>query len=271
MSRPELSAPILYAGGIRQFGGKNLELKVIRYRVEAGVAELRLFRPKRMNAWTGRMHTEYRYCLLQAAEDPEVGAIVVTGEGRGFCVGADAAALSGHVEKGGYDPGTPDPLAEPGFGTHDAFDANFAYHFGIRKPIIAAVNGPAAGLGLALACYADLRLACPGLNFSTAHGKLNFPAEFGLSWLLPRIIGLGHANDLLLSSRKFTSEEGLAMGLFNRLVEPEVLLGKPTAGRGSSLRPSPRGRWRKPSDRSTSINIATFGAPWRRARRCLRR
>lgn len=201
-----------------------MELKVVQYRVVHGVAELKLSRPKRMNAWTGRMHTEYRYCLHQAVEDAAVGAIVVTGEGRGFCVGADSAALSGHVEKGGYDPGTPDPLAEPGYGTFEAFDANFAYHFGIPKPIIAAVNGPAAGVGLALACYADLRLVAPQLNFSTAHGKLNFPAEFGLSWLLPRIVGLGRANDLLLSSRKFTSEEGFAMGLFNRVVAPEALL-----------------------------------------------
>ena len=99
------------------------------------------------------MHSEYRWCLAQADQDPAVRAVVVTGAGRGFCVGGDAKALEGHVEKGGYDPGTPADMAEPGFGVAREFDASFAYQFGLYKPIVAAINGPAAGVGLALALF----------------------------------------------------------------------------------------------------------------------
>lgn len=206
-----------------------MELKTIVYSVENGIAAITLNRPHRMNAWTGRMHTEYRYVLEEADNDKNVRAIIVTGEGKGFCVGADAKALEGHVEKGGYDPGTPDKLAEPGMGVRLQFDAAFAYHFGLTKPVIAAVNGPAAGVGLVLACFADIRFAVPDVKFTTAHGKLNFPAEYGLSWLLPRLIGLPRANDLLLTSRIFTSNEAFEMGLVNRLIAPEDLMNETVA------------------------------------------
>jgi enoyl-CoA hydratase/carnithine racemase len=201
-----------------------MELKATRYEVDAAIATITLHRPERMNAWTGRMHTEYRYCLDLAERDAVVRAIVVTGTGRGFCVGGDAAALQGHVEKGGYDPGTPAQMANPGFGTSPEFDASFAYHYGLSKPVIAAINGPAAGVGLALACFADLRFAAAGIKMTTAHGKLNLPAEYGLSWLLPRMIGLTRANELLLTSRAFLAEEALAWGLVNAVYPAEALL-----------------------------------------------
>jgi enoyl-CoA hydratase/carnithine racemase len=148
----------------------------------------------------------------------------VTGAGRAFCAGADTKALEGHVEKGRYDPGTPDEMAKPGYGVRPEFDADFAYHFGLAKPVIAAINGPAAGVGLVLVCYADLRFAAAGAKFTTAHGKLNLPAEFGLSWLLPRMIGLTRANELLLSSRVFLAEEAMSLGLVNAVLQPEELL-----------------------------------------------
>jgi enoyl-CoA hydratase/carnithine racemase len=201
-----------------------VELKATRLSIADGIGTLFLHRPERMNAWTGRMHTEYRYCLKQLDDDPEVKAVIVTGSGRGFCVGGDAKALEGHAKRGGYDAGTPEALAEPGYGVAPEFDAAFAYHFGLRKPVVAALNGPAAGVGLALACFADLRFAAPGIRFTTAHGKLNLPAEYGLSWLLPRLIGLGRANDLLLTSRVFTSEEALALGLVNAIHPADQLL-----------------------------------------------
>ncbi len=203
-----------------------MELKTVRFTISNHIAEITLARPHRMNAWTGRMHTEYRWVLNEVNRDPEVRAIILTGEGRGFCVGADSQALSGHVEKGGYDPGTPDPLAEPGYGVNAEYDQAFAYHFGLGKPLIAAMNGPAAGVGLALACYADIRFAVPDAKLTTAHGKLNFPAEYGLSWLLPRMIGLARANDLLLTSRVFTTDEAFNMGLINRLVPAEDLMAQ---------------------------------------------
>ena len=200
--------------------GEMLELKSTEFEVdEEGIATIWLSRPKRMNAWTGRMHTEYRYLLSKAEQDQGVRGIVVTGRGKGFCVGGDSEALSGHIEKGGYDSGTNEEIEWPGYGVSDDFDALFAYHYGLSKPIVAAINGPVAGVGLALACFVDIRFAVPGIKLTTAHGKLNLPAEYGLSWVLPRLVGLGRANDLLLTSRAFYSEEALAMGLVNQLFD----------------------------------------------------
>ncbi len=205
-----------------------MELKATRYDVENGVAVVTLARPKRRNAWTGRMHTEYRWILKEADADPAVRVIVLTGdpEGQAFCAGADLGALEGHSEKGRYDSGTDDTIAMPGFGIDPAFDASFAYHFGIGKPVIAAINGAAAGVGLVLCAFADLRFCATGVKFTAAHGRFNFPAEFGLSWVLPRIVGLTHANDILLSSRVFTAQEAMAMGFLNRLLEPDALMGE---------------------------------------------
>ena len=200
--------------------GEMLELKSTEFEVdEEGIATIWLSRPKRMNAWTGRMHTEYRYLLSRAEQDQGVRGIVVTGRGKGFCVGGDSDALTGHVKKGGYDSGTSDEIEWPGYGVSDDFDALFAYHYGLSKPIVAAINGPVAGVGLALACFVDIRFAAPGIKLTTAHGKLNLPAEYGLSWVLPRLVGLGRANDLLLTSRVFYSEEAVAMGLVNQLFD----------------------------------------------------
>jgi enoyl-CoA hydratase/carnithine racemase len=201
-----------------------MELKVVRYAVADRVATITLDRPERLNAWTGRMHTEYRWAIQQAEDDPGVRVVVVTGAGRGFCAGADSGALEGHVAKGGYDPGTPDDIATPGYGVRPEFDHDFAFHFGLTKPVIAAINGPAAGVGLVLACYCDLRFAAAGAKLTTAHGKLHLPAEYGLSWLLPRLIGLTRANDLLLSSRTFLAEEALDLGLVNAVVPGDELL-----------------------------------------------
>lgn len=204
-----------------------MELKSTQYTVdEDGIATIWLNRPHRMNAWTGRLHTEYRYLLNQANLDDQVRVIVVSGRGRGFCVGGDSKALTGHADRGAYDPGTQADIARPGFGTSPEFDAAFAYHFGLDKPVIAAINGPAAGVGLALACFADIRFAVPGIKFTTAHGKLNLPAEYGLSWMLPRIVGLGRANDLLLTSRVFFSEEAHILGFVNQLFEPDQLMAE---------------------------------------------
>ena len=200
--------------------GEILELKSTEFEVDQeGIATIWLSRPKRMNAWTGRMHTEYRYLLSRAEQDQGVRGIVVTGRGKGFCVGGDSDALTGHIKKGGYDSGTSDEIEWPGYGVSDEFDALFAYHYGLSKPIVAAINGPVAGVGLALACFVDIRFAAPGIKLTTAHGKLNLPAEYGLSWVLPRLVGLGRANDLLLTSRVFYSEEALTMGLVNQLFD----------------------------------------------------
>ncbi len=205
-----------------------MDLHAITYAVDDRVATITLNRPDRLNAWTGRMHTEYRWAIAAAEDDPEVRVVVVTGAGRGFCAGADAQALRGHAERGGYDPGTPDDLATPGYGVHPGLDGDFRFHLGLRTPVIAAINGPAAGVGLVLACYCDVRFAAAGAKLTTAHGRLNLPAEYGLSWLLPRIVGLGRANDLLLTSRVVLAEEALEMGLVNRVVPADEVLAAAT-------------------------------------------
>ncbi len=199
-------------------------LRATSYEVRDGVALLTLDRPHRHNAWTGRMHAEYRTLLARSEADPDVAVTVITGRGDVFCVGADSQALDGHVERGGYDPGTPDDLAEPGYGVAPELDHDFAFQFGLSKPVIAAVNGAAAGVGLVVALYADIRFAARGARITTAHGKIGLPAEYGLSWLLPRLIGLTRANDLLLSSRTLTVEETEGWGLFNEIVDPGDLM-----------------------------------------------
>ncbi len=202
-----------------------MELKVIRYDLAERVATITLDRPDRLNTWTGRMHQEYRWAMAEADADPEVRAVVVTGAGRGFCAGADARALEGHVEKGAYESGVVESeLPRPGYGVRPEYDHAFAYHFGLTVPVIAAINGPAAGVGLVLACFADVRFAAAGAKLTTSAPRLGLPAEFGLSWVLPRLVGAGHAADLLLSSRVVLAEEAAGMGLVNRVLPADELL-----------------------------------------------
>jgi enoyl-CoA hydratase/carnithine racemase len=202
-----------------------VDLKVVRYDVADRVALVTLDRSDRMNAWTGRMNTEYRWVLAEAERDDGVRAIVVTGAGRAFCAGADTAALDGHVDRGSYDAGVDiTTLARPGHGVRPEFDHAFAFHYGIPKPVIAAINGPAAGVGLVLACYCDVRYAAAGAKLTTSSGRLGLPAEYGLSWVLPRLVGIGHAADLLLSSRVILAEEAERIGLVNRVLDPAVVV-----------------------------------------------
>ena len=199
-------------------------LDVTRYEVVERVATITLDRPERLNAWTAQMNAEYRTSLQRAVDDPAVRVIVVTGAGRGFCAGAESEDLAGHAARGAYRSWDSDTLATPGYGVRPEFDAELAYHFGIPKPIIAAINGPVAGIGFALACYCDLRFAASGSKFTTAHGKLGLPSAFGLAWLLPKLVGLPRALDLLLSSRTFTAEEALELGLVTTVVPGEALM-----------------------------------------------
>ena len=203
-----------------------MELKTTRYETAGPIATLRLSRPHRRNAWTGRMHTEFRHLIQQAEDDPDVRVVIITGEGDDFCVGADSQALEGHIAKGGYDPGTGLGLAMPGYGVHPSFDQNFAFMMGLETVTIAAINGAAAGAGLALACYCDLRFVAEDARITAAHGPIGLPPEFGLSWLLPRMVGLTRANDLLLSSRKFLATEVDGWGLFNEVLPRADVLSR---------------------------------------------
>lgn len=201
-----------------------MDLKATAYEVRGRVGLITLNRPERGNAWTGRVDTEYRWCLQQAEDDAAVRVIVINGAGKRFCVGGDSKALEGHVERGSYDRGLSDEQALPGYGVHPDFDQPFASHFGLSKPVIAAVHGAAAGIGLALVAFCDLRFAAAGTKFTTAHGKLGLPAEYGLSWMLPKVVGATRAMELLLSSRVFLADEALNIGFLNAVYPEDDLL-----------------------------------------------
>jgi enoyl-CoA hydratase/carnithine racemase len=175
------------------------------------------------------MHTEYREVFAHLEADPTVRAAVVTGAGRAFCAGADTAALEGHVAAGGYDRGLPPEPATPGHGVRPEFDHAFAWHYGLRFPVVAAVNGAAAGVGLVLACYCDLRFVADDAKLTTSAPRLGLPAEYGLSWVLPRLVGIGHAADLLISSRVIRGPEAALMGLANRSLPTGDVLPAATA------------------------------------------
>jgi enoyl-CoA hydratase/carnithine racemase len=205
--------------------------KVTTYEVSDGVAVLTLNRPERFNAWTARMEYEYSSSLAEADADPDVRVVVVTGAGRGFCAGADTEALTGIRDTGVYDTtGAADQdddgsrRSAPGSTGRPDFQHTFTSPLGLSKPLIAAVNGPAAGVGFVLLCFADIRFAAAGAKLTTSFGRLGLPAEHGVAWVLPRIVGSAHAADLLFSSRVVLAEEAERIGLVNRVLPADQLL-----------------------------------------------
>jgi enoyl-CoA hydratase/carnithine racemase len=199
-----------------------MELKVTRYAVdEAGVATIWLHRPERRNSWTGRMHDEYRWICKGLDDDPAVRVIVLTGTGHTFCVGADPEALKGYVSASHYDPALSADAERPGYGIRPEFDADMAWQLGLSKPMIAAVNGACAGIAVALAAFCDLRFAVEGAKITTAAPRLGLPAEYGLSWILPRLVGMTHTADILLTGRILLAEEMQDMGFFNKVLPRE--------------------------------------------------
>lgn len=211
----------------------------VLYRREGAVALLTLNRPDRLNAWNGAMEARYFELLDRAAADPEVRAIVVTGAGRGYCAGADMDLLQGIGDRGGTDAGVAaqgeggqGEAARPGVNDQSEMDGRsrpehrpVTWPLALPKPVIAAINGACAGIGLVQALGCDLRFAAQGAKLTTAFSRRGLVAEHGASWLLPRLIGPARALDLLLSARVVLAEEALEMGLVNRVVAPEALLG----------------------------------------------
>ena len=193
----------------------------IIYQVDDPVAVIKFNRPEALNAFTSRMLAEIRHALAAAETDEKVVGIILTGEGRGFCPGMDMNALDA-ISDG--NAGKTDDLAElkaqpgdPELG--DNFQVTYSYLMSIRKPVIAAINGACAGLGLAIASMTDLRIVERSAKFSTAFSQRGLIAEHGISWTLPRLIGSGNALDLLWSARKFTGAEAKDIGLAEKLVE----------------------------------------------------
>ena len=189
------------------------ELTAVRWKVADRVATVWLHRPHRHNAWTGTMHTEFRQTMADLEPRSDVRAVVITGTPPAFCVGGDSKALTDHGERGGYDSGLPAEPARPGGGA--GLDADMVWQLGYRLPIIAAVNGACAGIGLSLVLFCDLRFVAADAKLTTAAPKLGLPAEYGASWMLPRLIGVTRANDLLLSGRVVTGAETADWGLWN--------------------------------------------------------
>jgi enoyl-CoA hydratase/carnithine racemase len=185
---------------------------------QGGVLILTLNRPDRLNAWNDTLEARYYDLLEDAEDDPEIRAIVVTGAGRGFCAGADM-----------------DDLEAAGDGSRDiaAVLRNRprprTYPLTVRKPLIAAINGAAAGLGLVEALYCDIRFSTPEAKFTTAFARRGLIGEYGITWLLPRLIGQSAALDLLLSARVLRGEEAHRLGLVDRLAPRESVLEEAVA------------------------------------------
>jgi enoyl-CoA hydratase/carnithine racemase len=198
----------------------------ILYSVAGRVATVTLNRPDKLNAWTRVMETEVRLAMQEAASDDHVRAIVLTGAGRGFCAGADMSLLQEVVDRGGHPlpTGATDRGEVAGNDVRADFQRQYSYFPAIPKPIIAAINGPAVGLGLVIAMFCDLRFASEEAKFGSAFARRGLIAEYGLAWLLPKVIGHANALDVLLSARMFPAQEALRMGLVNRVFPPEKFM-----------------------------------------------
>ena len=191
------------------------------YNVADRVATITLNRPDKLNAWTGTMEQEVRASMREAENDADVRVIILTGAGRGFCAGADMSLLGSIAQQGLGDQGREHVLRNTGnggrAGARPDFQKKYSYFPSIQKPVIAAVNGPAVGLGFIITLYCDLRFASESARFGTAFAKRGLIAEYGISWMLPRLIGPANAMDMLFSARLVDAGEALRIGLVNQV------------------------------------------------------
>jgi enoyl-CoA hydratase/carnithine racemase len=181
---------------------------------DPGIAVITFNRPERLNAWTGRMGEEYFAHLDTAVADPNVRVIVVTGAGKGYCAGADMGTLQGLPNGEAARDSGPNILEGR---MQDEITR-------MPKPVIAAVNGAAAGLGMVQALMCDMRFAADTAKFTVAFSKRGLIGEYGISWVLPRLVGQANALDLMMSSRVVMADEALAMGMVNKVVPAESLM-----------------------------------------------
>lgn len=177
---------------------------------EDGVATVTLNRPERKNAWSIPMERRFFALLDEAAEDPAVRVVVITGAGRAFCPGMDVQRLEQN--------------AQPGQSLNLQARVPMYSRRNMPKPMIAAVNGACAGIGLVQALICDIRFAARGARFTTAFTRRGLAGEYNMPYVLPRVVGLENALDLLLSGRVFDADEAKELGLVSRVVEPEDLL-----------------------------------------------
>src|SRR5919199_307418 len=186
--------------------------EVVTRTIEDGVALLTLNRPDRLNAWTAEMQRLYFDYLDDASGREDVRVIVVTGAGRGFCAGADMALLQGIGSGDGADADAPRD------------DRPQRFPLGIPKPIVAAINGACAGIGLVQALMCDIRFAAADAKLTTAFARRGLVAEHGISWVLPRLAWPARALELLVSGRVVLGDEAERLGLVNRALPRETVL-----------------------------------------------
>lgn len=194
------------------------DYREILTQMAGGVLTITLNRPERLNAWTGLMQTEVETAIRAGGADEAVRCIVITGAGRGFCAGADMNGLQSIQAGGGenYQASRPEVKRPAPSALEQTFPGRFGHMFACPKPIIAAINGPCAGIGLILTLFADLRYAAADAKFTTAFAQRGLIAEHGIAWQLPRLVGEANALDLLFTARKFDGVEAERLGLVNR-------------------------------------------------------
>ncbi len=178
---------------------------VLLQQITDGVLTISFNRPEARNAWNHELEEGLRNALQDADANGQVRVIVLTGAGRTFCPGPDPNALA---SGGSWRPA---PLSD------EDFEQRYSYILGLRKPVIAAVNGAAAGVGLCVALYCDLRFISANARITTAFARRGLVAEHGSAWMLPRLVGWMNATDLLMSGRVVTAEEADRMGLARAL------------------------------------------------------
>lgn len=198
------------------------------YTVADRVATITLNRPDKLNAWTATMEREVRAAMEEAERNDGVRVIILTGAGRGFCAGADISLLSSVAEHG-VDARRRKQATQKTprrKGVRPDFQRKYSYFPAIGKPVIAAINGPVVGLGLVITLYCDLRFASDAARFGTAFARRGLIAEYGMAWMLPHLVGIPNAFDLLFSGRMIDSAEAMRMGLVNQVFPQDVFMEK---------------------------------------------
>ena len=195
--------------------------EAVIYEVTAtGVAVLTLNRPDRLNTWGGDIATAFYAGLDRAEEDPAVRVIVLTGRGKAFCAGAQLGAMGGSIGN------VTQSIEKTDKGKLASLVGDRQpYHLTtLCKPVVAAINGSCVGIGLTQALMCDVRFAAAGAKFAASFARRGLIAEYGVSWILPRLTGWGVALDLLLSGRTFLADEAADLGLVKEVVPPEQLM-----------------------------------------------
>ena len=194
----------------------------ILYEIDGPVATITINRPDTLNALTDLTQAEIRHALDASERNSDILGTVLTGAGRGFCSGVDMTALGAMSEAGQRLGKTHEHLAaNPGNPDDDPnYKSSPSYFLGLRKPLIAALNGVCAGLGFSYATFCDMRFMDSGARIVSSFSPRGLIAEHGTCWMLPRLVGPSNALDVFWSSRRIEAEEAYRIGWANRLCEP---------------------------------------------------